>query len=277
MKITFELLFFVISFQCFSTPQVKDILIIKRDTFSINQLPLENYPQIDSILKSNNIIGTNSSCYRGYIGEWKIIKNKLYLNKLSCCSSKCVDFHLPQISNNGTWDLRMLFPIDQIDENGLQAFWFSEKMIVQKGEIFLSYVENRTLTSREEIFQFNKGELQSKEKIENLPPIISQYSQFTDSGHYRLEKYIYSHIDWDSVQFINSETYRIVFQISSKSDTSNIAVQILKSSGVLAIDREITRVLKNIPNWDVFYLHGQEVSIIQIESIVLKEEYRIAP
>lgn len=90
-KMIIVILIIFVSSNVFGTSQLTDLLIYKKDTFSIDAFPLKHFLnehyKISEDFESNNCITT--ACRRGYQGIWKIEGDKLYLTEiLDCCYSK---------------------------------------------------------------------------------------------------------------------------------------------------------------------------------------------
>ena len=87
----------------FATAQMGDILIWKGDTSTIFSNPLESRPDFDSLRKKlfgETEAPIHTACWRGYIAEWTIIRDELYLTNVYSCNYK---------KNKIKADLRKLF------------------------------------------------------------------------------------------------------------------------------------------------------------------------
>lgn len=62
--------------------QVPDLLVTDKDTSYLYESPLLQIDKIDSLVSRYIESDGNSSCWRGFIAEWKIIDNRLYLSNL---------------------------------------------------------------------------------------------------------------------------------------------------------------------------------------------------
>jgi len=83
-------IFLIISINAFATVQTSDILIIGRDTIFHKEFPLEQlelkYRPFGYGTEEKYFSSTN--CWRGYKAIWKIIDNKLFLEKIIQCNNK---------------------------------------------------------------------------------------------------------------------------------------------------------------------------------------------
>jgi len=73
----------IYSVNVFATIQEPDLLIIGKDTVFIEGFPLE---QLDLKYRPSVIGGCiSSSCWRGYVAIWRIVDNKLFLERIIQC------------------------------------------------------------------------------------------------------------------------------------------------------------------------------------------------
>ena len=80
------LAFLIFSANVFATEQTSDLLIIEKDTIFLKIFPLE---QLELKLRPFSEIALAryvSNCYRGYKATWKIVDNKLFLEKIVRCN-----------------------------------------------------------------------------------------------------------------------------------------------------------------------------------------------
>ena len=104
MKRTLSIIILLVSTFGFATEQIPDILIWKNDTISLHSNPLGSYSKLDDLnLFGDKDAGYSTACWRGYIAEWKIIDNKLYLSNIYSC-----DYFYSE--NKTKADLKKLFP-----------------------------------------------------------------------------------------------------------------------------------------------------------------------
>lgn len=131
------------------TAQIRERLIYKGREYFLATEPLSPY------LKSKNIKFTypSTACWRGYIGNWVIKDNKLYLTELEAT--------LPNYEKVG---LDYLFP----GQTRVFAEWYSGEIRIPYG-IMLQYVHlgYESLYRKELFLNIEKGVVIGKRKIKN--------------------------------------------------------------------------------------------------------------
>ena len=141
-KLLFILLF--ISKLSFASVQVPDILVIGKDTSDLYDSPLLQIDKIDSLV-SMYIGGDESSgCWRGFIAEWKIIDNRLYLSNLYNATGKI------NVNDRAEIILNKKFVNGLID-----ASWVSGEIWSGKKPITGDYIP--TIYDEEFLFILDKG------------------------------------------------------------------------------------------------------------------------
>ena len=58
------------------TAQISDKILYKNIRYSLSSEPLSAYLLKNKIDKFNEL---NTACWRGYVAEWEVVDNKLYL------------------------------------------------------------------------------------------------------------------------------------------------------------------------------------------------------
>ena len=165
-KILFIGIILISEFAYSISNQIPDLLIIGKDTVSINVYPLENYLKkdksnyIDKIRteKNGDLIIHHPNCFRGYQAIWKLENEKLYLIKIISYGFEKFD--------NSQKVLRNLFG-DEYKNEKVFTEWFSSDITLVKGEI-IRQIQNQTKVYEEnEILKFNKGILSDRVIIDN--------------------------------------------------------------------------------------------------------------
>jgi hypothetical protein len=115
LTIFYILIFFPLT--AYPTGQAGDIIIWNNKKYALFSNPLESYPQFNLI--RGKLFGEESgeggtACVRGYIAEWQIINNHLYLTNIFAC-------HKPNLKA----DLNQLFP-DKVQDGKIKADWINE-------------------------------------------------------------------------------------------------------------------------------------------------------
>lgn len=130
------------------TAQAHERIIIDGEEYGMAAEPLAPF------LKERNVklIYPSTALWRGYLGKWTIIKNKLYL--LSA------DFY----TENGALGLEYLFKY----RNPVFASWFTGDICIVDGEL-LNYVHGGYLSTYETeiFFHFYKGLLTNRTVVNN--------------------------------------------------------------------------------------------------------------
>ncbi len=246
MKINIYILIFsiLINFsKCYSTNQLSDLLIYNNDTLELLSDPLEIlYPpdttfQLIKKLYGYHHVCWNSQCWKGYIGEWKIINNKLCLTKLyNCCKG-----NLP--------NLKELFPNNYIN-NYVHADWVSESIYSPQGK---QISQNPILYETELELNFKNGILLSTNICDNTKTRKTKY-QNQDTVH----NYIYSKIDWQLIPQMNSKDFIIWGEFYTNKDGKIDSIHIqdnIKQDTIFVL--EYKKALSTIPDFGVTYLHGK--------------------
>jgi hypothetical protein len=135
------------------TAQVKDKLFYKGTEFSIATGPLGQY-----FSKSNlkpNFIFTGTANWRGYVGTWEIIDNKLFLIELNGYKA-----YQEKVG------LECIFP----DQKKVFADWFNGEIRIPHGKM-LKYIHMgwASIFEKELFLDFKNGILINERLIENDP------------------------------------------------------------------------------------------------------------
>jgi hypothetical protein len=139
------------------TAQASEILFYKGEEYQITSEPLTDF--LKNSTKSFN--WTNTGCWRGYIGTWKIDNNKLFIVKLEGNST------------SGSVGLDYLFP----NQKEVFANWFSGELKVPQGEM-IKYIHRGHFSVYEKdiIFTFSKGIITKQVIVDNQSGQIEDVS-----------------------------------------------------------------------------------------------------
>lgn len=248
--------------ETFGTAQTPDRLIYKGDTLWIFSNPLEQLNGIDSLRKI--LFGDqegcmSTACWRGYEAEWTIMNNELYLVGIySCC------FYEDSIKA----DLRKLFGKKLVDGK-VRAEWVSGEILSPQGKL-LSYVHMgyRSIYEKEQVFLFKDGKLIEIKTYDNSKSKQSDFSKNPD----KLQEFIYSNINWTLIPR-KEQPVKIYVQFSANEYGEVDSVKIMKGrDGVF--NQKAERVIKKIPEWDVYYRHGEFERKSWTMPIIFNEENR---
>lgn len=261
-KLINAFLVFFISIQALGTAQIPDILIYKCDTLSLFDCPLDYFP--DKVLIHPKILFGGSgcfytACYRNYIATWTIEENKLYLLSIR---NACYPTDMKYVNasyNNGAdtlgteyANLKTLFP-DRFENGRVIADWVNTKIISPKGKI-LYYINDGFMSIFEKEVEFNieKGTLIQIQEFDNSKTRISKYTQDPEL----IKEFIKNNIDYSNLPKQDKPVKVMVSIFSATEDGKIDKVRIIRGFNEV-FDKEAERVVKSIPQWDVFYRHGE--------------------
>lgn len=244
-----------------ATGQIPDRLIYNNDTLSIFANPLEQLSNIDSLRKklfTDNNEHWNTACWRGYQAEWTVIDNQLYLTAIFSCN-----YYEDKIKS----DLQQLFGEKYIDGK-VKADWVTAKVLSPQGkQLYYVHSGYESLYEKEVIFEFVNGQLKGTETYDNSKSKTSIYSQDTT-----LLSFIYSNIKWETLPK-QDKPVKVFVQFSANEQGRIDSAKVMKGLDVI-FDNEALRVVKSIPEWDVFYRRGQHERRAWNLPIVFSEENR---
>jgi Gram-negative bacterial tonB protein. len=243
----------------FATPQVPDILIYKGDTISVymNLLPDEfykfnttNISDFEYISRTLNVslFGNKktcepTSCGDGYRAMWKIIENQLYLIGIySCCYYK----------DSIKADLTSLFK-ERVIDGKIKADWITGNFTSLQGKRLLYDHSMATVGVYEyELeFYFVKGKLTKTKLYDNSKSRQSIYSQDQE----KLNEHIYSNINWNILPKQDTMV-RVIVEFVANENGFIDEVKIVRGYNQV-YDQEAIRVIKTIPEWDIYFSKGQ--------------------
>lgn len=247
-------------FKTFATSQIPDRLIYHGDTLSIFANPLEQLFDNDSIRP--NFFGQNegcesTACWRGYEAEWRIIDDSLYLTGIySCC------YYEDRIKA----DLKELFGVKFINGK-VKADWFTADIIAPQGQLlYYIHMGYESLYEKELVFKFKNGKLAETEIFDNSKSRQSDYSQ---NDNLRLE-YIYKNIRWEKLPNLVNDTIKVWVKFSANENGVIDDVKIMRGNSKV-FNKEAIRVIKSIPNWDIYYRHGKFERTFWNQPIIFSE------
>ena len=243
------------------TPQIPDRLIHKGDTLAaFLHLPNEFY-KTDTLavdLFGGKEACLTTACWRGYQAEWRIEEDQLYLIGIySCCYRK----------DGIKADLSQLFK-NKFKEGKVKADWVTEKVLSDRGKT-IAYFQELHITEQNIEFEFVNGKLVNTVTYDNSKSRRSAYSQ----DAVKLKEFIYSNIDWDRIP-LKKETVKVLLRYSANEEGKVDDVKVLRGSED-EFSQEAIRVVKLIPDWDVFYRKGKLVRIPWSVKVIFNEENRL--
>ena len=259
------LIVLIIPFTGFATGQAGDILIWNGDTLSVFANPLELRNDIDSLrskLFGEKEAGINTACWRGYIAEWTVIENEIYLTNIFSCNYdddgiKC--------------DLEDVF--GTICKDGkVKATWMTGNIVIPKGKL-IHYIHSGydSFFETELVLTFKNGMLIEQKKYDNSKSYKSIFSENHDS----LQNFIYKNIDWNKVPELKGEKIRVIITIQSGETRMPDSILIVRKSENDLLNQEALRVVNLIPEWDVYYRLGEVYRMRWTFPISFDEQKRI--
>lgn len=256
------LLLTTFNFKSFGTAQIPDILIYNGDTLSIYSNPLEQLDNIDSLREK--LFGDKESywttaCYRKYQAEWTLIDNQLYLTAIYSC-----DYYRDKIKA----DLKTLFG-EKFINGKVQADWVTAKILSPQGkQLYCVHSHYESLYEKEVVYEIVNGQLKGTKTFDNSKSKKSIYSEDTTLLHF-----IYTNIDWEKLAK-QDKPVKIFVQFSGNKQGIIDSVKVMKGFNE-TFNSEAIRVVKLIPEWDVFYIRGQYERRVWNLAIVFSEENRL--
>ncbi len=250
----------------FSTAQEGDILIWNGDTLAIFSNPLELRDDIDSLrpkLFGDQEASMNTACWRGYIAEWTLIENEIYLTNILSCN-----YYADSI-NSIKSDLETVFGAEY--KNGkVKASWITGEILIPKGKL-IHYVHSgyRSFFETELVLTFKDGILTNQKEYDNSKSYKSIFSQNQDS----LRNFIHKNINWEIIPDLADERVRVIINIES-SETKKPHFDIMRGAENELFNKEALRVMSLIPEWDVYYKLGKVYRMRWTQPIVFDEQTR---
>lgn len=262
------LVFLLISLTANATSQVGDILIWKGDTLQLFSNPLElrsDSKELSKIIASEleneyrrlypkkyeteeDVSLISTACWRGYVAEWTIISDKIYLSNIYVWYDSKLKVDLKKIFGN------------ELTGNLLFANWVTGKLYVPKGQC-IEYVHlgYNSIYETETVIEFNDGVLVSSKTYNNY---IAKKSKFTtDPNPNNYLEFVYSKVNWEKLPDLKNKHIQVSIGVQPNDDgqidslLSNYTY--LLDSSELITDttnifiKEAIRIVKLIPDWDV--------------------------
>jgi len=287
IKVVITILFFPLS--VFATAQCGDILIWEGDTVTVFPLaPLELQKDYESLLELRedydslvaqiwyelkremkaiypekiSSVFTSSACNRGYVAEWIILNDSIFLNNIYHCNYRKVKINLKNIFPN-------------IKENQkIFASWINGDLSLPQGER-IEYGDAFTSISEfETVLGVENGLLKNFEVFHNR---IAKKSDFFEKATYReIFDFTHQNINWDILPDLTNKSIRVNLfvnlneqgQIESINEKYTHLIESdlsEKDSGKFVLNSDINnvfikesiRIAKLISEWDIIYQRGK--------------------
>jgi hypothetical protein len=243
--------------------QWADVIILKTDTMRIFTDPLESMPNNNNkaIFYFDKDTCTSPKCVKGYVGEWLIDEDKLYLKNLfNCCYEK----------DSIAADLKKKFG-KKYKKEMVFADWYTGKILAYKGKVLFKDEEpSQSIYEKEVQFKLEKGEVKGTKKFDNSKTKISTY--YSNSAS--LTDFLESNINWKKIPPLKDRILFVDITFSADSLGKITKANFAKKEFDQIYYDEAVRVIKKIPNWNVLYLHGVFKPKAYVETIEFSEEIR---
>ena len=131
-KILTIFLLLIITFNCYSTEQLSDLLIIENDTIYLKSFPLEKLEFEKKPFSYGEFNFPHTGCWRGYCATWKIIDNKLALIKVVKVDSTNQELNIVDYFKQNNYSLKFV-------NGNIYADWFNAKLLIYSAPNYYRY------------------------------------------------------------------------------------------------------------------------------------------
>ncbi|MFD1015036.1 hypothetical protein [Winogradskyella rapida] len=260
MKRILSIIILLVSTFGFATEQIPDILIWKNDTISLHSNPLGSYSKLDDLnLFGDKDAGYSTACWRGYIAEWKIIDNKLYLSNIYSC-----DYFYSE--NKTKADLKKLFP-KKYNNGIVLANWYSGKLSVPNGKLINKELK---IYESEWLLRIKKGQVINEKQFDNSSCHISIYTKNQDS----LNHFITTNINWNKIPRLEKGIHKVYGLIKSGKSKTEFSLEIKSRTEYKELEKEALRILKLLPEFDFYIKAGEVINVKYTIPIMFNENNR---
>ena len=242
-------LFVILIFQLnnvFGTNQYKDLLIINKDTFSIDS-PIDNKETDSSFVDNwyNKIaksICFHTACWRGAIFIWELKNDSVYLTKLlSCCDKKEIDLSIIDKAHGCIFANWINGSYDYLSGNKICLDIF-HKLFSDDSNYIFEY---------DNLITIKKGKVVKQEIFDNRKTIIGKF----DSESIIFDKV--SQILIDNLKI----GQKIDFDLTFKSDDNGRMTDIeFDGIGDSLLINDLTIALKNFEGLPIYYRFGKKIN-----------------
>lgn len=254
-KITLLFIILLTTFELFGTAQRPDILIYKGKKLEIFTNPLGSYfkegrSPID-LIKGGCM---STACWRGYVGIWKIIDDKLFLIELrSCC------YEEDKIKG----DLSEIFGEKYVNGK-VHADWFSGELVIPKGKmLYYEHMGYASVYKKELNIKIDEGIITEIKKYDNSKTRIT----YLNSDN--LTKFVIENLD---KKYLNSWSTDLKAYADIKSTNGQVTSAEITTTNIPELSDEIIRIVNQIDDWDILYRHGQETELPWIYPIIINQD-----
>lgn len=249
-QIVFIGLLLCLPFMASATAQAGDILLWNGKRVSLHSNPLESRKDIDEIkdklFKQEGFDRSNwiTSCWRGYIAEWTITGNRLYLTNIYYWDSRNGEIKA---------NLRDIFGNETLANGNIPANWVTAELTAVDGECLYPINDGYlSIYEKEMGFVFQEGRLVNHTDYTNKV-FLSKYMH----DDTLLLKFIYSQIDWQKTPPMEDNAIRVITTLTTGSGKKEYIVELMPETENELYTQEALRVVNLIPEWDYYYQHGK--------------------
>ncbi len=243
-------IFFACNLGAYAGPQMTDFLVCEGDTLAIYSDPLEAYFQENDINPSASFPALancwSTACWRGYVAFWELRNDSIFLKKIRCCN---------EWNSNSSEDIDVskLFG-DKWKNNEVFADWISRELIHAHGERMMNLPAMEYILHEFETgFDFKNGLLVQINEYDNRKTKQSAFKK--DS----LITFLIKTIDWDLIERLElGDKNRVIASFKTDDNGLPVDVKIVRGLGNEA-DEVALRVIKLIPEWDVYFRKGKAI------------------
>ncbi len=253
-----------------ATAQSGDILIWEGDTLTMFSNPLEQRDDIEELRKNLSMQpdfdNWHTACWRGYVAEWTLTDNELYLTNIYNC------YHY---RGGVKADLAALFGQDKLVDGRLRADWVTEELFTAEGEcLYNFYIGYSAIYEKETALDIQKGKLVNYTIYDNSKTYKSKLTHQNEA----LVRFIASHINWAKTPPADK---RVIFTCRTGTTPKPIDIKIVRGCDDEAYNQEALRVINLISDWEVIYQRGEyqhQIWTIPVSfSQSVKDKYFIQP
>lgn len=227
--------FVLIQEPAIATPQVSDLLYWNDSIYHVYPSVIRNddkFQNLTSLIDS--LYGLSTSNWNGYTCTFEFDKDTLYLIAIE----------------------------DEYENDYMDYIFPSEKRKIMSSvndTLYLGY--GKALYDPELPFMVYENEITvvvEKGVLKSYKYNVNKSKSTHYGDEQKLIQFVYSHIDWNSIDsIILEEKPKTIVQFSVDSLAMIDNVVVLKSSGYDKLDKEVIRVLKSLPGFRISFYMGR--------------------
>ncbi|MGV8878576.1 MAG: hypothetical protein ACOH2A_06055 [Sphingobacteriaceae bacterium] len=191
--------------------------------------------------------------------DLEIVKGELYVNNVFYDSLK----------NDIKADLKDLFGAEYANGR-VKATWFSDSLVLKEGKELIEAEFTEAIYERDIILTFNKGQLVKQRVGDNTKAYRSVYAHNFTS----LLNFIYTRVNWKIIPFLKDKDFRVIVSMTSGEHKKPEDIRIERKVDLEILNIEALRIVKLLPEWDIFYHDGRLLRLGYHFGITFNEELR---